>query len=181
MRLLFGFLLAGCWSSAPAPLTPPPSSPPTTALVKPSLPCGVSAVDELVTFADHVGSCSVIEMGPYRDVMEDGRLVLRSGEAKPVIAFDRRIPGPHGIQVGMTAREVLARLPGYRWESCAPYSEHMLCELEMPGRPTPCESFNNPAAVEPVTVWFDTEGFPDVDPNQLSEEKIVGVVLAMPC
>ena len=177
MRLLFAFtLVTGCWSGAPAKATPPP-----TAVVKPSLPCGVADVDELVTFADHVGPCPVVEMGPYRDVFEDGRLVLRSGEAKPVISFDVRIPGPHGIQVGMTAREVLARLPGHRWESCTPYAEHVLCELEMPGRPTPCESFKNPAAALPVTVWFETEGFPDVDPNQLSEEKIVGVVLAMPC
>lgn len=176
MRFVSFFLIGSCWSS-PEPVTPPgppPRSPPARA----SLPCGVASVDELFAFTDHVGTCPVIEDGPFREVMERGHVVLRHGEAKPSTSFDARIPGPHGIRVGMTAREVLKRLPGYRFTGCGADGDSMGCELRVPGTPTRCESFKNPDAVDPVSVWFETTETPV---EQLSDERVVAVLLAMPC
>lgn len=181
MRFVSLLLITGCWTSA-EPVTPPPPSPPPSPPVRATLPCGVAGVDELFAFTDHVGTCPVNEVGPFREVMEHGRLVLHHGEAKPAISFDARIPGPHGIRVGMTAREVRKRLPGYRFTGCGADDDYFKCELRVPGTPTPCESFENPDAVEPVSVWFETGALDSKVPvEEFSDERVAAVLLAMPC
>lgn len=182
MRLMW-IVLAGCWTTS----RPSPPPPPVPTVAKTSqLPCGVDKVDDLITFEDRAGTCTVIADGAFRDVMEHGRLVLRSGEAKPVTAYDRRIEGPHGIRVGMTTAELTARVPAYRLMTCSAFGDALHCELRVPGKPKPCEAFKDPDAVEPIYVWFALpDELRDTDAVDLAgllgSHRISGVVLAMPC
>ncbi len=153
-----------------------------------TLPCGVADVDELTTFAETVGTCTIAERGGYRDVIENGRVVLTHGEAKPATAYDRRIAGPHGIRVGMTGAELLAALPAYRFHGCGTFGSQMQCELRKGNGLTPCESFEARNEPTPIFVWFPIPNqlANDDDPPEelaplLRDVRIVAVVLAMPC
>jgi hypothetical protein len=188
MRWIAVVVLAGCWNKSPPPSSPPP---PQVHVVtsQPALPCGVASADELVRFADQVGSCTITGNGTsaYLDVIENGRVVLTHGEAKPTTAYDRRIEGPHGIRFGMTGGEILARLPGYRLAGCSAFDGKLQCAFHIPGKPGPCESFKDPNAAERIYVWLPVPDAVDVDepPDDLTPLLLdvanIGVVLAMPC
>lgn len=187
MRLIVSVtFVASCWS-APAPTTPSHRAPATTIE---TLPCGLARPEdfESVPLSSAIwGTCRVEARGDYREVFEGDRRVLVGGEAKPAIALDRRIPGPHGIRVGMTGTQIARVIPTHRWHRCNAHANVLYCELRRSSAPTICESELGSDAAEPITVGFPasdldagaelTSGIASV----VAGRRATHVILVQPC
>jgi len=177
-------LLAAC-GSAPAPATVDTVTEHEVELAP--LPCGAASVEQLEANASEgLGRCVVMSDGERFELQEAGRPVLRGGEAKPLVALDPRIPGPAGLRVGMTGRDVRAAAPAYAWIGCIAYDERFQCELRRVEDPPECGE-GDPDDL----IWFELAvpehfGEGDVVEGKFAWEQIVdapltGVVLSMPC
>lgn len=133
-----------------------------------------------------MGTCRVEERGDHRDIFDGDRLVLVGGEAKATIAHDARIPGPHGLRVGMTGRQITARLPRHRWHHCFTDDAITYCELRASSRPTPCEAAGGSDEADPILIGFPARpALDDADGTAISDTVATlaaeRVVLVRPC
>jgi hypothetical protein len=144
----------------------------------------VARVDELFPSGrSRVGGCTVVSDGTYDELREGGRLVMRGGEAKPLIAFDPRIPGPAGLRVGMTGADIAEILPHHRHVACHAFDRSVQCELRRDaGPPTCADDPEDTIYVEldrPAGMHDEVEGAAAWD--LLRARPLTAVILTMPC
>ena len=153
---------------------------------RPILPCGVARVEELNPLGkNHVGTCTVESSGPYDELRDNGRLIMRAGEGKPLTAFDARIPGPAGMRVGMTGGDIERQAPAYSHVRCHAFASAFQCRLSRVAEPPACGGDPGAAVYvefeRPVDLREGAEIAGDAAWRLLRTRPIIGVVLAMPC
>ncbi len=164
-------VITRCWSG-------------TGAAPRPLLPCGAARVEELDPYGkNHVGTCTVESNGPYDELRDNGRLIMRAGEGKPLTAFDARIPGPAGLRVGMTGGDIERQAPAYSHVRCRAFTSALQCRLSRVVEPPACGAGES-VHVEferPVDLREGAEIAGDAAWRLLRSRPIRGVVLSMPC
>jgi hypothetical protein len=128
--------------------TPPPIKNRSPPPVPNALPCGASTLAELDPGKPRTSSCTLGEHGLY----EGGKLIMKSETHGALIAFDPRVPGPQGIRVGHTGRDVERLAPAYVDIKCSEQDAMTMCLLESPrDQELACDN----AGVGGITLYFE--------------------------
>jgi hypothetical protein len=179
--ILVAVLVAACTSSSSVhPVTN--RDPGVTPVV---LPCGARTIAQLDPLGERsVADCDVVAVGPYLELRERGRPVIRGGEGKPLVALDPRIPGAYGVRVGMSGADVRSRAPGHRHITCTSVAA-IECDVRRTAASAACGDPGDDAfrlrfspLAEPLDVAELDEGAVWA---LLRDRAIVEVVLEMPC
>lgn len=142
-RCLAAAVLAGCATHAP-PLANRGGAP----TASDALPCGAVTLADLDPERPSASiSCRVVG----REVYEGATLLLESGGLRALTAYDRRIPGPRGIRVGDTGRDVERLASEYTHVKCAIEDTRTRCLFESP---RDGELYCDNSGVGGITLYF---------------------------